>query len=67
MMELKVIWHASLLEASNFVRTLQMRQGLQVGCPEEIAFTSGWIDRAQLKAQADRFAKNEYGAYLRGL
>jgi len=59
--------HASLLDASNFVRTLQMRQGLQVGCPEEIAFTSGWIDLAQLKAQADRFAKDEYGAYLRGL
>lgn len=59
--------HASLLDASNFVRTLQMRQGLQVGCPEEIAFGRGWIDREQLKAQADRFAKNEYGAYLRGL
>jgi len=59
--------HASLLDASNFVRTLQMRQGLQVGCPEEIAFGRGWIDRDQLKAQADRFAKNEYGAYLRGL
>jgi len=49
--------HVSLLDAANFVRTLQMRQGLQVGCPEEIAFTSGWIDRAQLKGQADRFAK----------
>ncbi len=59
--------HASLLDAANFVRTLQMRQGLQVGCPEEIAFARGWIDRAQLQAQADRYAKNEYGAYLRGL
>ena len=59
--------HASLLDASNFVRTLQMRQGLQVGCPEEIAFGLGWIDRAQLQAQADRFAKNEYGAYLQAL
>jgi len=59
--------HASLLDASNFVRTLQTRQGLQVGSPEEIAFGRGWIDRRQLQAQADRFAKNEYGAYLNGL
>ncbi len=59
--------HVSLLDAANFVRTLQMRQGLQVGCLEEIAFAQGWVDRARLKAQADRFAKNEYGAYLHTL
>ena len=59
--------HVSLLDAANFVRTLQMRQGLQVGCPEEIAFLAGWIDREHLKAQAERYAKNAYGAYLRGL
>jgi len=56
--------HASLLDAGNFVRTLQMRQGLQVGCPEEIAFEQGWIDRAALAARARAFAKNDYGTYL---
>jgi glucose-1-phosphate thymidylyltransferase len=59
--------HASLLDAGNFVRTLTERQGQQVGCPEEIAFANGWIDAADLRAQADRFAKNGYGAYLSGL
>ena len=59
--------HASLLDAGNFVRTLTERQGQQVGCPEEIAFANGWIDVAALRAQADRFAKNGYGAYLSGL
>ena len=59
--------HGSLLEAGNFVRTLQERQGLQTGCPEEIAFEQGWIDREGLKARADLFAKNDYGHYLEGL
>ncbi len=59
--------HGSLLDASNFVRTLQSRQGLQTGCPEEIAYNAGWIDDAALTALADRYAKTEYGAYLRGL
>ncbi|REC57813.1 glucose-1-phosphate thymidylyltransferase [Rhodosalinus sediminis] len=59
--------HASLLDAGNFVRTLTERQGQQVGCPEEIAFANGWIDAADLRAQADRFVKNGYGAYLSGL
>ncbi|RYH00980.1 glucose-1-phosphate thymidylyltransferase [Salipiger sp. IMCC34102] len=59
--------HASLLEAGNFVRTLQSRQGMQTGCPEEIAYQSGWIDQAALLTLADRYAKTEYGAYLRGL
>ena len=56
--------HASLLDAGNFVRTLQARQGLQVGCPDEIAFRAGWIDRAALAARAAIFRKNDYGLYL---
>lgn len=56
--------HASLLDAGNFVRTLENRQGLQTGCPEEIAFEQGWIDRAQLEARAKTMAKNDYGQYL---
>ena len=56
--------HASLLDAGNFVRTLQARQGLQVGCPDEIAFRAGWIDRAALAARAGIFHKNDYGLYL---
>ncbi len=59
--------HASLLDAGNFVRTLETRQGLQAGCPEEIAFRRGWIDAAALAARARLFAKNAYGAYLDGL
>jgi len=59
--------HGSLLDAANFVRTLQSRQGMQTGCPEEIAHGAGWIDDAALLALADRYAKTEYGAYLRGL
>ncbi|WP_027260047.1 glucose-1-phosphate thymidylyltransferase RfbA [Leisingera aquimarina] len=59
--------HGSLLDAGNFVRTLQERQGLQTGCLEEIAYSQGWIDAAQLKARAEKFAKNAYGAYLEGL
>jgi glucose-1-phosphate thymidylyltransferase len=53
-----------LLDAGNFVRTLQARQGLQVGCPDEIAYRAGWIDRAALEARAEIFKKNEYGRYL---
>jgi glucose-1-phosphate thymidylyltransferase len=59
--------HGSLLDAGNFVRTLQARQGLQVGCPDEIAFRAGWIDRAALEARAKVFAKNDYGRYLTGI
>ncbi len=59
--------HGSLLDAANFVRTLQSRQGMQTGCPEEIAYGAGWINDAELIALADRYAKTEYGAYLRGL
>ena len=56
--------HASLLDAGNFVRTLQARQGLQTGCPEEIAYGKGWIAREQLERMAAPLAKNEYGQYL---
>lgn len=59
--------HASLLDAGNFVRTLQSRQGLQTGCLEEIAFEQGWIDKEALRARAQMFAKNDYGRYLLGL
>ena len=56
--------HASLLDAGNFVRTLQDRQGLQTGSPDEIAFASGWITRDQLAIRAQKFGKNDYGRYL---
>lgn len=59
--------HASLLDAGNFVRTLTTRQGLQSGCPEEIAFDQGWIDKDALRARAEMYSKNSYGAYLAGL
>ncbi len=59
--------HGSLLDAGNFVRTLENRQGMQSGCPEEIAFDKGWIGRDQLAARARMFAKNEYGDYLHRL
>jgi glucose-1-phosphate thymidylyltransferase len=54
----------SLLDAGNFVRTLQDRQGMQVGSPDEIAFTQGWIDRMGLERQAQVFGKSSYGAHL---
>ncbi|MGX9353376.1 glucose-1-phosphate thymidylyltransferase RfbA (plasmid) [Shimia sp. W99] len=57
--------HDSLLDAGNYVRTLQKRQGLQSGCPEEIAFEQGWIDVSALRELAERYGKTEYGAYLR--
>jgi glucose-1-phosphate thymidylyltransferase len=56
--------HASLLDAGNFVRTLTLRQGQQVGCLEEIAFQKGWIDRATLRAAGETYRKNDYGSYL---
>ncbi|MEE4348581.1 MAG: glucose-1-phosphate thymidylyltransferase RfbA [Paracoccaceae bacterium] len=59
--------HGSLLDAGNFVRTLEKRQGMQTGCPEEIAFEHGWIDRAAMAAMAEKFAKNDYGKYLKRL
>ena len=55
---------ASMLDATNFVATLQRRQGLRIACLEEIAFRKGWITRAELVAGAERFRASEYGAYL---
>jgi glucose-1-phosphate thymidylyltransferase len=57
----------SLLQAALFVQTVQERQGLQVGCPEEIAFRMGFIDAAGLRARAQALGKTAYGAYLRDL
>jgi glucose-1-phosphate thymidylyltransferase len=59
--------HGSLLDAGNFVRTLEKRQGLQTGCPEEIAFEAGWITEDSLREQAQKFSKNAYGRYLMSL
>ncbi len=59
--------HASLLDAGNFVRTLQDRQGLQTGCPEEIGFQKGWISREDLINRAEALSKNGYGEYLANL
>ena len=56
--------HDSLLEASQFIATLEKRQGLKVACPEEIAFRAGWITREQLEALAQPMLKNGYGQYL---
>jgi len=56
--------HASLLDAGNFVRTLQDRQGLLVGSPDEIAYDKSWISSAQLKKVIEAFGKNSYGAYF---
>ena len=59
--------HQSLLEASNFIETIQTRQGLQVCCPEEIAYGQGWINAAELEALAAPLLKNGYGQYLQKL
>jgi glucose-1-phosphate thymidylyltransferase len=56
--------HESLLDASQFIATLENRQGLKVACPEEIAFRQGWIDEGQLQALAQPLTKNGYGQYL---
>jgi glucose-1-phosphate thymidylyltransferase len=56
--------HDSLLEAGQFIATLEKRQGLKVACPEEIAFRSGWISAAELERQAQPLLKNGYGQYL---
>ena len=59
--------HDSLLDASQFIATLERRQGLKIACPEEIAWRSGYIDNAQLAALAKPLAKNGYGQYLQRL
>jgi glucose-1-phosphate thymidylyltransferase len=59
--------HESLMEAGNYIQTIENRQGLQVCCPEEIAFNSGWIDAGQLLKLAAPLAKTAYGRYLQQL
>ena len=56
--------HDSLLEAGQFIATLEQRQGLKVSCPEEIAYRAGWIDAAQMEKIAQPLLKNGYGKYL---
>ena len=56
--------HESLLDASNFIQTIEKRQGLKVACIEEIAFEMGYIDRERLIALAQPFKKNQYGQYM---
>ena len=59
--------HEALIQAANFVQTIQERQGLKIGCIEEIAFRHGYIDQHQLIALAQQMVKNEYGSYLQRL
>ena len=56
--------HESLLQAANFVQTVEERQGLMIACPEEIAYHKGWISREDLNQMAQKMANNSYGAYL---
>jgi glucose-1-phosphate thymidylyltransferase len=59
--------HDSLIQAGELIRTFEQRQGLRIGCIEEIAYRQGWIDSAQLAKLGDVQAKSEYGRYLREL
>nr|WP_241635363.1 glucose-1-phosphate thymidylyltransferase RfbA [Fusobacterium gastrosuis] len=59
--------HEALLEASNFVKTIQSRQGIMVACPEEIAYRNGWISKEKVKELAKPLLKSEYGKYLEEL
>lgn len=59
--------HSSLLDAGNYVRTLQNRQGLQIGSPDEIAHTKAWISDDDLRKRGEKFGKNAYGTYLKQL
>jgi glucose-1-phosphate thymidylyltransferase len=59
--------HQDLLEAGEYVRTVEMRQGLKIACVEEVAYHMGYIDRDRLLAEAGRFGKNDYGRYLANL
>ena len=56
--------HDSLLDASQFISTIENRQGLKVACPEEVAYRQGWINASQLEALAKPLLKNQYGQYL---
>ena len=59
--------HKDLLSAGEYVRTIEMRQGLKIACVEEVAYNMGYIDRDRLLAEAQRFGKNDYGRYLANL
>ena len=59
--------HDALLETASFVQTIEKRQGMQVCCPEEIAYQKGWINDEQLSTLADKYMKTEYGKYLKEL
>jgi len=59
--------HEALIQATNFVETIEQRQGLMICCPEEIAFRNGWIDSEQLLKLAEPLKKNQYGEYLESL
>ena len=59
--------HASLADATNFVRALIDRQGLQIACIEEIAWSKGWINATQLSSLAEGYGKSSYGEYLKNL
>ena len=59
--------HDALLETASFVQTIQKRQGLQICCPEEIAFENGWINKEQLESLSQELSKNDYGVFLKDL
>ena len=59
--------HDALLETASFVQTIEKRQGMQVCCPEEIAFKKGWINKEQLLELAQKYMKTDYGVYLKDL
>jgi glucose-1-phosphate thymidylyltransferase len=59
--------HESMLEATQFIHTLEHRQGLKVACPEEIAWRNGWIDADKLLELAEALSKSSYGSYLQGI
>lgn len=59
--------HDALLETASFVQTIQKRQGLQISCPEEIAYKKGWINSEQLLELAQKYLKTDYGKYLKDL
>ena len=56
--------HESMMDAANFIAIIEKRQGIQVGCPEEVAYHSGWIDARAVESLARPLLKNEYGKYL---
>jgi glucose-1-phosphate thymidylyltransferase len=56
--------HDSLMQASNFIQSIEERQGLKIACPEEIAWSQGWIDTGQLEQLAAKLNKSQYGQYL---